>query len=150
MDVSVIVSWFIDVSTHKALGYMWRHHFINCFTCGFLVQYKKKVLLLMNNSKRCRMKSAFVHHQSYQCNTTNLSIPIRSWRVCYCIIVLWEETFCLHLNLHSLFCYCWNLQKLIVNKFGMYSLIFPLHESAVGVSISCVWLAHKTNLKFHS
>lgn len=71
MDVSVIVSWFIDVSTHNALGsicndtttrhlsfYMW----VSCAK-------KKKVLLLMNNSKRCRMKSAFVHHRSFQRNT---------------------------------------------------------------------------------
>lgn len=83
--VSVIVSWFMDISTHEALGSLSHRTdrlllFYTWVSCA--EKTKKKVLLLTNISKRCRMKSAFVHHQSYWCNT-NLSISVMSRVIVY-------------------------------------------------------------------
>lgn len=98
----------------------------------------------MNNSKQWRMKSAAVHRRSYQCNTT-LSISVRSWCVCCCISVLWEETplpslappFSILLVMH--------LQKLIVNQIwhAFNDVPIPCIRYRCLTS-SCVWLAHKS------
>lgn len=116
MDVSVIVSWFIDVSTHDELGSVYQHHHSPSIVLhvGFLYQ-KKEVLLLMNNSKRCRMKSAFVHSSLIN------AIPVYPFQyghdTCVIVYLYYERRlFCLHLNLHSLFrCCCTSRNSSSIN-----------------------------------
>lgn len=98
----------------------------------------------MNNSKQWRMKSAPVHRRSYQCNTT-LSISVRSWCVCCCISVLWEETPLPSLAPPFSILLVTPLQKLIVNQIwhAFNDVPIPCIRYRCLTS-SCVWLAHKS------
>lgn len=95
-----------------------------CLTCGFLVP--KKDLLLTNNLKRCRMKSAFVHsvlstqYKWTHFNTVLIRVLLYNCAMRGDFLPSLKPPLSVLLLLH--------LQKLIVNTFGMYSLIFPFHS----------------------
>lgn len=105
---------------------------------GYLYQ-KKKVLLLTNNSKRCRMKSAFVHSsQSTQYQFIHFNEAVIRVLLYNCAMrgdfLPSPKPLSVLLLLH--------LQKLIVNTFGMYSLTFPFYASDVDVGHSLVFDLH--------
>lgn len=86
----------------------------------------------MNNSKRCRMKSAFVHHQSLSMQYQFIHYN----KVMICVLLYnraMRGDFLPSLKPPISVLLLLHLQKPIVNKFGMCSLIFPFCASDIGV-----------------
>lgn len=132
IDVSVSVSWFVDVGTHHAFD--WERTAL----CSSHMQVDK------NRCWPC-MRAAFVHRQSP---------TVRFWVCLNAAVVyrvLWDETYASIFKSLLTVLMLMHLWEPILIILGM-SLVY-LQPCNVRCSIlSCVWLAHKSNLwkKGHS